>query len=225
MSQMVTKIQTEQDVNVILDTLVAFGQAKIWTEQHLGELTRIPKPRVADAVHTLVSRGYITIYNDEWRVTQDGLDHHGNVSYDPRLKISPLKFREEALTGSKEAKSDNGYMTLAPTDIESAAIPGTAKHYPDRSPRTKKGLEHDPLDESPEDAVIRQDQLSKAQNELAKQFDLSVETVREYLASGKIRTCNGFGVRLPHMGLFSKKGERWQHLCKACTKAKKGKSK
>lgn len=205
----ISKIQTEQDVNVILDTLVAFGQAKIWTEQHLGELTRIPKPRVADAVHTLVSRGYITIYNDEWRVTQDGLDHHGNVSYDPRLKISPLKFREEALTGSKEAKSENGYITLAPTDIESAAIPGTAKHYP--------------VDVSPEEAVILSNQLERAQNELAKQFDLSVETVREYLASGKIRTCNGFGVRLPHMGLFSKKGERWQHLCKACTKAKKGK--
>lgn len=214
-----TKIQSEQDINVILDALVAFGQAKIWTEKHLGELTRIPQPRVADAVHRLLRRGLITIYNDEWRITQDGLDHHGNVSYDSRLKLSPMKFREEALTGAKEAKSDNGFTTLAPTEIESAAIPRTEKHY--QSASTQRKIRHRTVDESPESSAIRKNQLDRAQQELAALFDLSVDTVREYLASGKIRTCNGFGTRLPHMGLFSKKGERWQHLCKACTKAKK----
>lgn len=205
------KIQSEQDCNVVLDCLVMFGQAKIWTEQHLSELTRIPQPRVKEAVRQLILRSHITIYNDEWRITQDGLDHHGNVSYDPRLKLSPLKFREEALTGSKEEKSENGFTTLVPTGFDSAVVPGAAKHYP--------------VDVSPEDTVILSDQLVKAQKELARLFDLDIATVREYLASGKIRTCNGFGSRFPHMGLFHKKGERWQHLCSACVKAKKGSKK
>jgi hypothetical protein len=213
------RIQTEQDCNVVLDCLVMFGQAKIWTEQHLSELTRIPQPRVKEAVRQLILRSHITIYNDEWRITQDGLDHHGNVSYDPRLKLSPLKFREEALTGSKEEKSENGFTTLVPTGFDSAVVPGSAKHYPRTKSAPDKFMGKD--EESPEDTVILSDQLVKAQRELARLFDLDIATVREYLASGKIRTCNGFGSRLPHMGLFHKKGERWQHLCAACVKAKK----
>jgi hypothetical protein len=191
-----TKIDLEQDANLILGTLLRYGKELIWTRQIILDVFHLPKYRAIAALNRLEDNGYLSYLGGQYKTTTYGEEYYDGVSKKYHLEISNHAWKTEVLTGMDAAGDE--------TSIDRAAIPG-----PSTIP-----VEHF----TPERAAEEHERLIKWKNITCKRLGIDDEEYHRRVVDHSLKYCRGEDKLFPHLGIFDRKGKGWQHLCRACRK-------
>jgi hypothetical protein len=150
------------------------------------------------------------VYRDQsnlLKLTTDGSEtaeiQARNASIDTSHAIA--QHREEALLGIVECRSKKtGGMVSERSKMKSAVLPSTG-----RQQHTSK---------TPEDFIQEQDRQAKGRDRMAEQLGVTKDEFEKLFEEYRIKICkNG----CEKIGIFDRHGDRLQHLCRKCRKAKR----
>ncbi len=171
----------------------------VWTVELFSFLLGWPESKVRRVINWTKSRHYITEHLGTYLLTDVGVEFSRAAMRRPEIRGAISAWKNEVLTGinpkGKQSK------------IDTAVLPGA--------------------EDRPVKAVTAEDILSASQLRLqarkrhARALGLSLEEFDAGVQSGRVRICDNTGES--HIGIFDKKGNGWQHLCRRCRKAKRRK--
>lgn len=154
------------------------------------------------AIRELVENKLIIEVAGGFAATQEGRDFAKDIAKNPSANNSPVKFREEALTGMRVAKSKtSGYRVTRRSEISSAVLPSCKQIKNTRTP---------------EDELDDVQTMMAARDKLLLQLGISADELYDLANQDRLRTCSGGGRE--HIGIFDKNGAGWRNVCRACRK-------
>ena len=189
----------------ILSVIVAYGNDLLWTQRTLCHVLRINGSEIDSAIIWLKKKDLLILHSGEYVITQGGRQYYVDALEKPELQDakSYYDWRTEVLTGIVEVPGKAGYRT-AQSDINMAVLPAG------KTIREK--------DTDPEDEFLRTEAEMSARAQIAKRFGITIARVENLMGQGRIRMCKGDGNT--HVGIFDKKGQRFQHVCRECRRQK-----
>jgi hypothetical protein len=190
----------------ILAALTKFDRV-IWSESSLCKLIGCTTSELETALRSLRKREHI---NSGLGITEEGQERYEGACNRPAIEdAAKLKrWKDEALTGAREARSESGAPVIEPTEIENAALP-------------KGGVEYKEL-KTPEVIAMRNNAEAMAMKDLAKHLGLGLGKFEALWREGRIRQCNG-GDK-PHPGIFHRNGKGWRSKCQECRREERRKN-
>ena len=187
----------------IIETLTRFENTGIILSiDALSKVSGVDYVMAGHCINGLIGKNYVVVLKGEHIVTTKGQQYYQDQCIKRGTKDTSA-FKDEALTGMRQERSDNsGFMVSVQSDMERAVLSTV-------SGRIERG-------KNPEEIAAAMQDRRRAIEYIRQSLGLSKALYKEMMKEGRIRVCNGIDGK--HIGIFDRKGNRYQHLCRDCFK-------
>lgn len=189
------QIDREQDAVFVLATIISYGTGLVWTKRTIAHVANFHEARVDTAVCLLERNGYISISGGRYDPTQDGREYYQSALRRATIGTSLTAWKDEVLTGMDRLGER--------TSIDTAALPGPVVMQANY--------------DTPERIMGAYEVELRAKKKVCRALGIDLEEYARREKDGSLHLCRGFD-KIPHIGIFGRRGKGWQHLCKACRK-------
>jgi hypothetical protein len=203
------KIEIETNAVKIIEVLLQFQKNYTWTNVLLSEMCSLSLASVETALCWLLNKSYIERRLNEYAVTDEGLEYFRGIldRSETTRESDVIQFRDECLTGLIEIRSRRSRsMVSRESEILRAVLPRNQSndYYSEEKEISLISLKHS---------------LEKVFAKICEQYNLTDKQFEKYCEEGRGRPCTNGDKN--HIGIFDKKKDGYQSLCRECNKKKK----